>query len=244
MDNIPHEILQQGGFIGPRFTGVYYFEDVFWRVAVPVVFGTRAVSALDALRLMPPDTKQRLTAREHAVREYLLLWADCFDYDTGFQDSRAAAPTDSFLGEMIESTERELTSTVADLCQQRPNAKAMHSARDTTEKALKAYLAHHANLSPIDAKKRFGHWLERLINEIAQRTPNSLLLEIAQYLSAFAPYEDRYSAKTYTRPELWRAYRLAQFAAAEVFRSITGRNQRAAVRTHAVFSNSSDKVIV
>ena len=34
MGDIPYEILQQGGFIGPRFRGVFFFENVFWRVVI------------------------------------------------------------------------------------------------------------------------------------------------------------------------------------------------------------------
>jgi hypothetical protein len=238
MDNIPHEILQGGGFIGPRFTGVFFFEDVFWRVAIPLVYGTRAVDALDALRIMPREIKQRLFTRENALREYLLLWADCFDYDTGFQDSHAIAAAGSFLGEMIDSTERELTSAIADLCQHRPNSKAMQSARDATEKAFKAYLAYHTNLIHAHAKKQFGHKLDKLIQEVARHTPQSPLLDVGKHLDAFAPYDDRYSSTTYTRPHLWRAYRLAQFTAAEVLRSMTGRNQRAAVERNPVFNGA------
>jgi hypothetical protein len=237
-DNIPHEVLQQGGFIGPRFTGVFFFEDIFWRVAIPLVFGTPNVNTMDALRIMPPDVKQRLCARRDTVREYLMLWADCYDYDTGYQDSHTIFATGAFLGEMIESTERELTSAISDLCQQRPNSKAMHSARDATEKAIKAYLAYHANLTPERAKKHFGHKLDIVIQEVTRHAPTSALVEVQKDLDAFAPYEDRYTSSTYTRPQLWRAYRLAQYTTAEVLRTITGRNQRAAVRCHPVFNDA------
>ena len=171
-------MLQRGGFIGPRFTGVFFFEDVFWRVAIPLVFGTQAVNPMDALRMMPPDVIQRLCSRREVVREYLLLWADCYDYDTGYQDSHASFTAGSFLGEMIESTEREITSTIADLCQQRPNSKAMHGARDAAEKSVKAYLAHHASLTHDRAKKHFGHKLDKLLDEVMHHAPQSPLVEV------------------------------------------------------------------
>jgi hypothetical protein len=238
MDNFPHEILQQGSFTGPRFRGVFFFQDVFWRVTVPLVMGTRQASAIDALSIMPQEMKQRLCSRDDAVRQYLLLWADCIDYDSGFQASHAIAVAGSFLGEMIDSTERELTSAITDLCQQRPNSKAMHSARDATEKALKAYLAHYANLTRARAKNEFGHKVDKLMQEVARHKPQSPLLEVDKHRGAFAPYEDRYTSTTYTWSELWGAYRLAQFTAAEVLRSITGRNQRANVQCHPVFTGA------
>jgi hypothetical protein len=172
------------------------------------------------------------------VREYLLLWADCYDYDTGFQDSHHLLPAGSFALEMVASTEREITSCISDLCQQHPNAKAMHSARDATEKALKAYLAHHAQLTPESAKKKFSHRLDKLMQEITRRTPQSPIAAVANNLNVFAPYAARYTGTKYSRQELWQAYRLAQFAAAEVVRSITGRNERAVIQSHPPFNGA------
>jgi len=239
MDNIPHEMLQQGGFLGPRFTGVFLFRNVFWRVTIPLVFGTSSVSALDALRIMPMDTKRLLCSRHNDLREYLKLWADCFDYDAGYITTIQTVTPGCFLGEMIESTERELTSAISDLCQQRPNSKAVHSARDATEKALKAYLCHHENLTHDRAKNGFGHNLLKLLQEVKVCTPGSPLLAMQHELDSFAPYDDRYTSKKYTHPQLWRAYRSAQFTAAEVLRSISGKNLLAVVLRNPIFSEDA-----
>lgn len=236
MENIPHEILQQGGFVGPRYTGVFLFQDVFWRGSIPIVFGTTSVNALDALRIMPAETKRLLTSRRDDMREYLKLWADCFDYDQGFISLVQIVAKPSFLDEMIESTERGLNSAITDLCQQRPNSKAVHSARDVTEKALKAYLSHHAGLTHNRAKNTFSHRLDKLIDEVRLRTPKSPLVLPQRDLDAFAPYEDRYTSSQYGRPQLWRAYRLAQFVAAEVHRSISGKNMLAVVLRDPIFT--------
>lgn len=239
MENIPHEVLQQGGFVGPRFTGVFLFQNVFWRVVIPIVMGTRSVSALDALRMMPLETKGLLSSRRNDLREYLKLWADCLDYDVGYQTASRSVTGGSFLGEMIESTERELTSAVADLCQQRPNAKAAHSSRDATEKALKAYLCHHAGLTRDEAKNKLGHNLSKVVQEVRLCTSSSSLALAQIDLDAFAPYEDRYSSNKYSREQLWRAYRVAQFVAGEVLRSITGRNMLAIVLRDPAFRDDA-----
>lgn len=239
MENIPHEVLQQGGFVGPRFTGVFLFQNVFWRVVIPIVMGTSSVNALDALRIMPSETKRLLSSRRNDLREYLKLWADCMDYDMGYQTAAQSVTQGSFLGEMIESTERELTSSVSDLCQQRPNAKAIHSARDATEKALKAYLCYHAGLTHNDAKYKLYHHLDKAILEVKLRTPKSPLVLAQADLDAFAPYDERYSSNTYSHERLWRAYRIAQFVAAEVLRSITGRNMLAVVSRNPVFLDNT-----
>src|ERR1022692_4503762 len=140
MGDIPYEVLQQGGWVGPRFRGVFFFRDVFWRVVVPLVWGTRSINALDGLAVMPAQIKQRLVSVPKTRDEYLLLWADCVDYDMGFQDLAPTLDPASFLNEMVQSVERELQSTIADLCQERPNSNAMYSARNCTEKALKPFL--------------------------------------------------------------------------------------------------------
>jgi hypothetical protein len=106
----------------------------------------------------------------------------------------------------------------------------MYSARNCTEKALKAFLCFHEKVTANEAKSRFGHKLDKLIAEIARLHPTSQLRTMAGQLDAFAPYADRYSGRVFSRAELWRAYRLAQFAAGEVMRSVTGRNQRASVQ--------------
>ena len=82
------------------------------------------------------------------------------------------------------------------------------------------------------------------MQEVANHAPQSPLSEVAKDLGAFAPYDDRYSSTTYTRPQLWRAYRLSQFTAAEVLRTITGRNLRAAVQCDPIFSGAPGKPIL
>lgn len=148
MGDIPYEALQGGGYVGPRFTGVFFFQDIFWRVVIPLVYGTCGINMLDALAVMPVETKRHLTANPNARREYMFLWADCIDYDMGFQDLGFTLDRTSFLNEMIQSTERELRSTINDLSQKHPNSNAMNSARNCAEKALKAFLCHHHKLTP------------------------------------------------------------------------------------------------
>lgn len=149
-----------------------------------MVYGTVKLNVLNALASMPDPTRRHLMMNANALNEYMLVWADCIDYDMGYQDLVHSLDPASFTNELVQSVERELRSTISDLSQHRPNSNAMYSARNATEKAQ---------------------------------------------VGSFAAYSDRYSRREYSRDELWRAYRLAQFAAAEVIRSMTGRNQRAVV---------------
>lgn len=230
MDDIPHEFLQQGGFVGPRFHGVFFFQNVYWRVVIPLVFGTCKLKPFDALATMPAQTKQYLISHGKKKREYVLLWADCIDYDLGFQTAAANPSQNAFLNEMIVSVDRELRSTISDLCQQRPNSNAMYSARNSVEKAFKGFLSFRDNLTSKRAKSQFAHDLDKLMKEIGRLYPTSELLTVQNQLGVFAPYQGRYTTATFSRVDLWTTYRIAQFAAAELTRAVTGRNQRAVVR--------------
>lgn len=81
--------------------------------------------------------------------------------------------------------------------------------------------------------------MNKLLQEINARTPNSRLALVQNQLDAFAPYDDRYTSKTYTQAQLWRAYRLAQFTAAEVHRSIGGKNILSVVLRDPIFSDDA-----
>lgn len=92
------------------------------------------------------------------------------------------------------------------------------------EKALKAFLSFHDGLTAEQAKSQFGHDLNKLIAEVIRLHPSSRVAAIHLELSAFVPHSDRYSGRVFPSHELWQVYRIAQFTAAELIRSITGRN--------------------
>src|SRR5579872_6205358 len=229
MGDIPYEVLQQGGFVGPDFHGVFFFQNVYWRVVIPLVFGTCSLKPFDALATMPAQVRRYLESSHQRGREYILLWADCLDYGLRFGTAINDLSAKPFVEEMAKSVDRELRSAIAELCQKNPNPNAMYSARHCVEKALKGFLSFQTGLTAEKAKSEFGHNLGRLMKEIKHLCPNSELISIENQLDAFAPYQDQYSGRSFTRDELWHAYRLAQFAAAELARAISGRNQRAVI---------------
>lgn len=230
MGDIPYEVLQQGGFVGPDFHGVFFFQNVYWRVVIPVVYGTVQLNPFSALATMPSQTRQYLESNNQRRREYLLLWADCIDYGLGFGAAIDNLNAKPFVEEMAKSVDRELRSAIAELCQKNPNSNAMYSARHCTEKALKGFLSLQSGLTAERAKSEFGHDLGKLMKEVKDLHPNSELISIENQLGTFAPYQDQYSSRSFSRDELWHAYRLAQFAAAELARAVSGRNLRVVVQ--------------
>lgn len=238
MGEIPHEVLQQGGFVGPRFHGVFFFQNVYWRVVIPLIFGTCRVDAFNALSTMPEQTKRHLRSNPDKCSEYVLLWVDCLDYDLGFQRATSNPSKNLFLNEMIRSVDRELNSAISELCQKSPNPNAMYSARNCLEKALKGFLAFKVDLSAEKAKSQFGHDLNKLTSALGEIQPVPQLASIRDQIGIFPLHLNHYTGQTFSPVDLWRAYRLAQFAAAELTRSVTGQNQRAGVQLEIKRSHS------
>lgn len=139
MLDIPYEYLQGGGYVGPEFTSVFLFQGIFWRMVIPLVFGRVCFNVIESLVMMPADIRHRLCADLIASREYKAHWADCLDYDTGFQ-MLEVQPVSGHGQSFVASSRRDLLTCTADLSQGRPNSNAMQAARLATEKAMKAFL--------------------------------------------------------------------------------------------------------
>ena len=235
MNDVPYEFVQAGGYFGPTFTAVFFFENVFWRVVIPIVFGTPSVNVMESLVAMPPNLRQHLVQNTRSREDFKAHWADCIDYDQGF-DCFMMQPPNGPATELVTSANGDLLSTIANLSQQEPNSNAMHDARLATEKVLNAFLCFRHGFTVDRAKKQFDHNLEKLAAEVVARDPQSDLAQLQPEVRSFAPYSGRYANKQYARPELWAAYRRAQFAASSLMRVLTPYNQRAAMGSQAAFS--------
>ncbi len=229
LDNIPYEFVQGGGYVGPDFTGVFFFENVFWRVVIPIVVVGQGypVNVVASLIAMPEPVSRRLV-KGNKSSEYKLHWADCFDYDYGRNHVRMQ-PGSAESTDLIESADRDLLSTIADLSQHEPNSNAMHNARMATERALKALLCSRYGYTLDRLKKGFGHDLQALLAEVISKEPTTELSEVRLEIDQFRPYDERYKGLTYSRQELWTAYRVAQFTTAALMRTLTPYNQRASM---------------
>jgi HEPN domain-containing protein len=234
VNDVPYEFVQAGGYFGPKFTAVFFFENVFWRVVIPIVYGTPSVDIMRSLVAMPANLQQHLLQNARSREDFKAHWADCIDYDQGRNCFMMQPPNDPAT-DLVTSADRDLLSTIADLSQHEPNSNAMHNARLSTEKALKAFLCFRHGFSVEMVKKQFQHDLEGLAGEVVARDPQSELAQLQPEVRGFAPYSDRYANKEYSRPELWAAYRRAQFAASSLMRVLTLYNQRSAMGSQAGF---------
>lgn len=224
---MPYERAQAGGCFGPEFTSVFFFENVFWRVVIPVVFGTDvSVDTLASLVTMPACLRSRLVNLPKIRAAYKEHWRDCMDYYLGrdavrmrfVHDEVGMEPITGLPSGFVEGLDRDLRSAIADLSQDEPNSNAMHNARMAAEKALKSFLCLRHGYTEASVKRDFGHDIDKLMAEIARMAPGSEFATLQAHVKTFASYSDRYTDMCYGRADLWNAYRFAQFAAAALMR--------------------------
>lgn len=215
--------------IGSLFTGVYFFDAFFWRVSVPIAYGTVQFNVLDQIVDFPDALRGQLIADRARLTDYLVLWVNALDYGYGMEDLRGGRKLVGFTSELAAGANQELTAVVRLLTESRQaNSKAMESAALATEMFLKAYLAAHAGLTESEARQ-----LSHNQAKAAQRCKNIKGQEeferIAALSSVFPDWGARYKGESYDNERLWVAYSLAQFTAVMFTRSLTDRDSRSQV---------------
>ena len=211
--------------IGSLFDGAFYFDAYFWKISVPVGFGTFQLNALDSIENFPDFLRNQLAADRWQLTNYVSLWVDVTDYGYGIHDLRGGKLS-GFAGQLASSADRELRATVRLLTElRRTNPKAIEAARMATEMFLKAYLAVHTGLDELQAK-RISHDIRKAV-ERCKRVKGLLdFEEIAKRIGVFPAIDSRYESKVYDDVQLWQAYCVAQFTAATFVRSLTDRDTR------------------
>lgn len=213
-------------YTGYMYTGALYYDSCFWPVLIPVVFGEVWLKARDALKTMPPPILARLCGDRNDAAQYTSLFAACLDYGFGIEELSKDKAVGGFTRELLTSGDQQLNAAVTLLLEDRPNSKAMESARMAAEMFLKAFLAAKAGLTDVDARKRIGHNLETALNECLAVDAKSELQAVRPDLQRFPDVGDRYKGTERAPSELWVAYSAAQFIATTVVRALTGRDSR------------------
>jgi hypothetical protein len=215
------------------FTSVFYYDAYFWKLEVPVAYGSVQLNALNALQQMPESVKTQLQSDHSMMWQFIALWVDSMDYAYGIDDIGYGARLPSgdnrtFALQLTSSAHRELAATTRLLTDSRaPNSKALESARMTTEMFLKAYLAIHGSLSSKEAPKGFGHNLERLVSECQRVRGGPDLDDLAMHMKIFPPVGSRYEGIEYENHRLWSGFAVALRTGVTFTRSLTDRDNRA-----------------
>lgn len=222
--------------VGAMFTGAFYYDSFFWKLEIPLGYGTVQSNALDALSQMPPPVKEQLQRDHSMMWKYILLWVDSVDYGFGISDldygiRLPSIGNQGFAAQLTASAHRELTASVRLLTESRsPNAKALETGRMATEMFLKAYLAMHASLTEEDAQKKFGHNLVKLVSDCKSARGQIELDDLAQYMKVFPPIGSRYEGLEYENQQLWSAYAVTLRTGVTFTRSLTDRDIRGQIQ--------------
>lgn len=214
--------------IGPQYEGAFYYDAYFWRVTIPIAYGSVRLDPWESLKGVPQAVLARLRSDTDAALQFMALWADCMDYGFGREDILNTLP-DSYGKHLFASANDHLNATVALLRERRPNPKATESACMTIEIFLKAFIALHRGLTDEQAKKEIKHDLAVGLRKCLAIQPLSELGALGERIGQLPPANSRYEAKQRHPEELWFAYGTAQFAGSAVVRSLTDRNVRGEV---------------
>ena len=210
--------------IGALFTAAYYFDAYFWKVTIPFAYGIVRMDALDSID-MPLSIKTKLTSSKTQSRDYAALWIDAMDYGYAQNDVRMSQNLNKSAKEFFASGDRELRTTVTLLVESpTPSPKAMETSRMCVEMFMKAYLCAHEGKEERELKTKFGHNLQRLIEECVKHEAEFSRLQ--GLIGLFPEVGSRYKAQVYPRENLWSAYCVAQCSATIVVRSLTDRDSR------------------
>lgn len=219
-------------YMGPLYTGTYYYDSCFWPVFIPICYGTVKLDARSSLKTMPDSIVENLWHDRNKVLEYVSVWADCVDYALGVDDLKKKGGFGTFAQELLNSGDQQLQATTVLLLHDKPSPKATEFARMSTEMFLKAFLAAKAGLTEQEARKKIMHDLEEALNRCLAFDPTPELRTIQPYLSVFPDIGDRYKGTDRPPRDLWRAYAIAQSAGTTVARMLSGRDVRKTIRVN------------
>lgn len=213
--------------VGSLFTGAFYFDACFWPLRIPFVgYGTYALHVLDSLATMPQVLMDQLVKDRKTLQRLEIYWADCCDYAYGFSDIMQERKLNPRTIAFVESAHHELAGAIGQLTTPNPNARAILSLGMATEIFMKALLIHEQNLTEKQLRDDLRHNITKIARECFKATGTSSFGEIAKVAAIFPKAEERYDGKDRRLPEVWKAVRTAQTAAAAVARRYSGRDIR------------------
>jgi hypothetical protein len=213
-------------YLGPLFTGSYFYDGYFWPVTIGIGWGQFKLDALDALQTMPQPLKQELVKDDQELRVYLLYFADCVDYAYGLDDilRSKTLPPRALL--FLTNADKELRGAIAQTNGAQPNPRAALSARMAMEIFLKTLLVANRDASDSESRK-LGHDLIRICQVVQQSGTGAHEIEtIKGLVHTLPPVSDRYTGEDVDLRSVGNALSLCQMCATTVIRQFTDRDIR------------------
>jgi hypothetical protein len=217
-------------YIGPMYVGAFYFDNSFWPVFIATVLGRTQLRVFDSIKTVPYQVKKSLMSNKEETLKLSAIWADCIDYAYSIDDLSKNKNLSTFCKELLRSGDNELNAAITLLHAERPNPKAIESARMSVEMFLKAFLAEKAGLTDTEARRKIGHDLNKAVDKCLEVIDHEEFEFIRGDLGIFPPIEDRYKGVVRAPGDLWEGYVAAQYAGATVGRLLSGRDVRPTIQ--------------
>lgn len=172
--------------VGALFVGAFPFDSCFWPTQVLIGYGATSVNPFDALDTMPITVKRELVSNPLMHAQYLMHWADCYDYAYGLDDIWKRRDIGERAMAFVRNGDSELTGAIAQLLPPRPNAKAILGLRMTVEIFLKALLIQENGFSEQQLKK-LSHRIEDIAKECFELTGERTFETVMDQARIFPP---------------------------------------------------------
>lgn len=214
-DRVNHHSIK----VGPKFIGCYFYDDFFWPVVIPLIFGKVDWEPLYSINALPPRLLEKLESNREAKSKYEQHYSHCNIY--GRRIRRLVECKDS--SKFLNSACQHLDTSVKQLLDESPNPAVVQTSRMAVELFMKAYVDMFVGISDSKARK-LGHNLKKCMNECTKLDSGTLFLNLADGLDVFPNVRERYEGKNYDRSYMWACYRLAQVAGSMLCRSFVISN--------------------
>ncbi|MFZ2300839.1 MAG: hypothetical protein WAW10_03095 [Gallionella sp.] len=209
--------------LGSLFESVYFYDSEFWSVSIPIAYGTVELNAIKSLYQMPEQIKVELMSDNKQAWDYMVFWADCFDYGFGLDDLRTSSGLDSYGRQLLMSGDQELRAAVSILKQSRPDSRVILTCRMAVEIFFKSFIALKGKLTEKQAKA-IGHDLNRGLDKFIEVSGYAHWEEVRSKLSNFPAIHERYNKQEVPLDLLWDGFAMAQSLGTVIIREYTDRN--------------------
>jgi hypothetical protein len=230
--------------IKPLGRTAYYCDSGFYEMRLFQMYGgrgpTTVVNPLACLsETMPAPLLHDLAQNEPTFRDYLDHFGHCIDSFQSYELVIRMIKTTAGRG-FLTSSQRHLNSCVADLLDTPPNPLAAGNARFAFESALKGLLAEVTDLTTAEARSKFSHNLDTLIDatigqcaDVLDAKDLALFIAVAkdsklksELRQLFPDVRARYEDTALIDRRVWQCYAAAQHALATVLRTLGGNDSR------------------
>ncbi|KJC50002.1 hypothetical protein UB31_15145 [Bradyrhizobium sp. LTSP849] len=210
--------LVVGGHIG-----VFMFRDIFARVGIPHIYGQTAITPMEHVELT--DIQKRILVSEpDSFDAYHDQFSDLFDLEYGVRELRAPYAQMELVERFLNLSRLHLHGAAAILTGGYDFRGAVQSGLLATELALKA-LAAANGLGEEDIRDKYGHHMDRLINDLEPKWPTFDAARARRVTEAQPRYvRNRYAKDQPKRVEVGHTVMGAQYLAGEVTRQLSDRD--------------------